>query len=1030
MKLVRIALGLLTVLWAGSVPADGLARPPGRTVADIVALLDQYKPDPSRVAQLRAILDRPLPATEDRHDLADAHFERARAAMELGAVQKQIAELHKAIEYGAGSENLGRAYKELSAAELQGGRFRNAIEAREQAIAQTPGANRGQTMSDYVALADIHRRLGDAEGAKKAMDLARSIYSQIMRGRNAGTYGKIWTSSIESGEAYLLYGQGRYGEAETHMRKSLELLGEDMNSNLQRLAAHLNTPPQVQLEANREFLLMWIAEIERQQGKLYEAEVTIREALRSTLSRVGRDAPNTGNALVVFSRILNTQGRSREADIMARQSIAIYDQLGTPTESYFRNQAQLQLATALSGRGQWRESVATFEALVADTAGDPQYQSQLKRGNLVWATALVRIGRANEATTMLRSLVARDSQWLGPRHFQTAEMRGMLGVALAKTGDRVGALKEFRFAVPLLLSVNLEEERSPGRLRRLALVLETYIALLAEIRGSELEKAEKLDAAAEAFQLADALRGQETQAAVAAAALRGITGSGELGDLIRREQDLRQEATSLRRILTDLMAAPTDQQLPKVIAEMKARLGAIAVERKAIRERLEKSFPDYADLVNPRPAGIEDARAALKPGEALVSTLVTGAGTFLWAVPRQGAVIFAASPMNAAQAAALVAKLRSAVDPGDVDLDRAPAFDLAAAHELYRQTLAPLEAGWKGAENLLVVASGALSQLPFGLLTTAPAIFKPEAVSFAHLRQAPWLIRQVAVTQLPSVNAFVTLRRAKPGAADREMFMGFGDPDFGGAQLAQGVAQAATRRVKVRNLFFARVTRDALAAGRDVAWTDYSRIPPLPDTREEILAIAKALGADPGKDVLLGREASRENVQKADLSHRRIIAFATHGLLAGDFPGVDEPSLALANPGRGKNGLLTLEDILALKLDADWVVLSACNTAAGDGAGADAVSGLGRGFFYAGSRALLVTHWPVETVSARLLVTGLFTRYSRDPNLTRAEALRQSMLAVMDSPGPVDPVTKKVEYSYAHPLFWAPYALVGDGGGR
>jgi hypothetical protein len=144
--------------------------------------------------------------------------------------------------------------------------------------------------------------------------------------------------------------------------------------------------------------------------------------------------------------------------------------------------------------------------------------------------------------------------------------------------------------------------------------------------------------------------------------------------------------------------------------------------------------------------------------------------------------------------------------------------------------------------------------------------------------------------------------------------------------------------------------------------------------------------------------------------------------LPNDFPGVNEPSLALANPQSGKLGLLTLEDILGLKLDADWVVLSACNTAAGDGTALDVVSGLDRGFFYAGTRALLVTHWPVESVSARLLVTGLFDRQAKDATLSRAHALRQSMLALMTE--------NAGSFAYADLLFWAPYALVGDGGAR
>ncbi len=108
------------------------------------------------------------------------------------------------------------------------------------------------------------------------------------------------------------------------------------------------------------------------------------------------------------------------------------------------------------------------------------------------------------------------------------------------------------------------------------------------------------------------------------------------------------------------------------------------------------------------------------------------------------------------------------------------------------------------------------------------------------------------------------------------------------------------------------------------------------------------------------------------------------------------------------------------------MVLSACNTASGDGAGTEAVSGLGRAFFYAGARALLVSNWPVETVSARLLMTDLFRRQVENPLLNKAEALQQAVLALADGPGAIDPKTGKTDYAYAHPLFWAPFVVVGD----
>ena len=160
--------------------------------------------------------------------------------------------------------------------------------------------------------------------------------------------------------------------------------------------------------------------------------------------------------------------------------------------------------------------------------------------------------------------------------------------------------------------------------------------------------------------------------------------------------------------------------------------------------------------------------------------------------------------------------------------------------------------------------------------------------------------------------------------------------------------------------------------------------------------------------------------------------FATHGLVPGDLDGLHQPALALtlrqvAGPEAG-DGLLTMGDILSMRLDADWVVLSACNTAAANGQGAEAMSGLGRAFFYAGARALLVTYWPVETGSARSLTTDLFARQAANPSLSRARALQETMLAMIDGPGAIDPATHASAFSYAHPLFWAPFGLVGDGG--
>jgi CHAT domain-containing protein len=154
-----------------------------------------------------------------------------------------------------------------------------------------------------------------------------------------------------------------------------------------------------------------------------------------------------------------------------------------------------------------------------------------------------------------------------------------------------------------------------------------------------------------------------------------------------------------------------------------------------------------------------------------------------------------------------------------------------------------------------------------------------------------------------------------------------------------------------------------------------------------------------------------------NLAKKQVVVFATHGLLAGDLPQLNQPALAMAATKDAKESpLLTLEDVLGLRLNADWVVLSACNTAGADGKAEEALSGLARGFFYAGSRSLLVTHWAVESLSAMNLTTKTFAAYKQNTQIRRAEALRQAMLDTMKMP------------NFSHPTYWAPYALVGEGG--
>jgi len=349
--------------------------------------------------------------------------------------------------------------------------------------------------------------------------------------------------------------------------------------------------------------------------------------------------------------------------------------------------------------------------------------------------------------------------------------------------------------------------------------------------------------------------------------------------------------------------------------------------------------------------------------------------------------------------------------------------------------LEPVAASLKGKQVMLVVPHAELGQLPLSVLVTqetAPASpVLPAAakgsVLFSHYKQVPWLARDIAIAQLPSVTALTALRSTPAGNPNRKNFIGFGDPFFSTEQAQEAEKVATATQLGTRGVPL-KLRNTPKTSG--VSSAELALLPRLPDTLEEIQEIAKVFGAAP-EDVLLNRQASVQNILKADLSNRKVVMFSTHGLVPGELDGLTQPALAMTSPdvtGDKDDGLLTMDMVLGLRLNADWVVLSACNTASGDGSGSEAVSGLGRAFFFAGAKALLVSNWPVDSVAARLLMTDLFKRQQGAAGFTpvanKPDALRQAMLHLMAEGGMEEGGVMK--YSYAHPLFWAPFVVVGD----
>jgi CHAT domain-containing protein len=528
----------------------------------------------------------------------------------------------------------------------------------------------------------------------------------------------------------------------------------------------------------------------------------------------------------------------------------------------------------------------------------------------------------------------------------------------------------------------------------------------------------------EAFQAAQWALTTSASQALAQMGARFAAGDSALAGLVRQRQDLVESWRNRDKQLLDALGR-SDADAQTLSARLRTELADIASQITGLDADLAAKFPEYAELSNPKPLSIPEVQKLLRPGEALLLFLVSVEESYVWAVTPDKAG-WTRVGTGAAALAEAVKKLRSTLDPsgstratesafGDAIAEGGTPFDRATAHELYVNYLAPLAETLDGANSLLIVADGAFTSLPLSVLVTEPPEgddADPEA-----LRTTSWLIKKYALTTLPAVSSLKALRLFQKKAEASEPFRGFGSPTLvgrGAVPEGEGGVEVASRGVRAASAYF---------RGRYADVDVVRQLEPLPATENELRHMAEALGADPGKSLMLGDSATETAVKHASLADARILAFATHGLLTGELTGLSEPALVFTPPAEATDiddGLLTASEAAQLKLSADWVVLSACNTAAGDGTpGAEGLSGLARAFLYAGARAILVSHWPVRDDAAAALTTDAFSRLTRDKTIGRAEALREAMIAVMENTD--DP-------TLAHPSAWAPFVVVGEGG--
>ncbi len=973
---------------------------------------------------LAAILTATSPAATAYHHFSDELVEllKQRGRIDAAIVVYQDA-IDRLRNRSANSPAEGRYLQKLGMLYRHKGAFKEAEQALRAALTimeRDNGRDHGSLLLPVNSLAGISRVLGRYEEAealyKRAIELAT-------RERGA----KHPDVGILQDNLGILYQQARrFAEAEAVQKKALEILEASHGSE------HLST---AQVIANLAATYYTQRRHEEALQHNLRAIVVFEKGLAPGDPRLGTLYDNTAGAY----RELGKQAEAARMYERALQNLLkAYGPDHPEVGTVFNNLSVSKLALR-----QFAE--ARDFALRALKIGEASYGKEHETIAITLtniAGAEFSLGNASAAAAALQRAVSILESVHDKEHHSLVQPLLQLGETELSRGQASASLAFYRRAATIELKARARDRTArPGERNDRRRLNDAFFGVIdaawEEGRTTPQQRAIHTDAAFKAAQWA-----MLTTAGSAIGQLGARLGASSpaLARLVRERQDIAAEWSTGDIRLTAAVAQPPASRDAALEARLRKRQGEIEARLLSIDGQLNSDFPAFAELAAPQALAVAEAQALLGSVEALLVYVTDRRHVHAFLVKRDQ-VTWQRLAISAGHLSSKVQALRCGLDPGEwigedkpvqcmkllgrgPEQDELP-FDTGIAADLYAVLLKPFEVELRGTQ-VLIAASGALSGLPFqALLAEQPAVGTP-------LRDMKWVASTTAMTVLPSVPSLKTLRRQIRASQGTKPFLGIGNPILIGAAGDNTQASAAQACVEAtagrRQGTVAGIARPAAAStflrGGRVDLAELRRLEPLPETRDELCAVARSLGAN-NVDVLLGDKATETNVRRLDgsgaLQAFRIVHFATHGLVPGELEGVAEPALVLTPPDKASeedDGLLTASEVAALRLDADWVILSACNTSAGDGPQAEAFSGLARAFFYAGARALLVSHWPVQSTAAVMLTTTALGELQRDPNLARAEALRRAMSGLIaDGQQPRN----------AHPQVWAPFVVVGGG---
>lgn len=518
------------------------------------------------------------------------------------------------------------------------------------------------------------------------------------------------------------------------------------------------------------------------------------------------------------------------------------------------------------------------------------------------------------------------------------------------------------------------------------------------------------DSAAEFFKAAQVLVRPgvaETQAAL----FRELSGgTDEAARLFRQSNNLTRSIERLRMRFTALGKVEQTPETIRLRNDLASEIAALERNQQLTIVSLSE-FPQYRAVAESS-ITLDELQAKMRPSEAYARIAVVGEDIFMFYTDKQFATVYKPR-ISAKRLDQQVDQIRASISSYENGQYVTYAFDIESSHDLYKTLFSPLSERLTNIEHLVFEPDGAMLRLPINLLVMDDSsvseylerVEQPDGDPF-NFTGVKWLGSDINISTAVSARSFADAREAPISRASRQ-YLGLGNNQPVLANTSIGGVRAST---------------EGLDAECNWSLNEWNK----PISAAELVQAQSLIGQS-GSDILTGSAFTDDRIlAKSDISDYRILHFATHGLVTAPRPSCPaKPALLTSFGGKESDGLLAFDEIFDLKLDADIVILSACDTAgyasieatreAGvSSGGGTALDGLVRSFIGAGSRSVLASHWPApdDFQATERLIGGLFTG---GQGQSIATALRLSQKRLMD-----DPLT-------SHPYYWSGFAIIGDG---